>query len=521
MKNSFLDSLVTELKTAVSISSMAKISPAPLARYIDNSNKKAPLNKFTHICEIKFNNLEEAIRIHEDDYEDLMPLANIIIERILLCLKINNHTFHITDTGSFFIATNKNNAIQLESLSLALSEEINKEICSALNLPKPLISKINLTFLSPEGNIQRQNLRALKSTRHRGIEGFISDIRKRIEEDNILNDDNGLDLEDDLDEEANLGTPGGEDSDDFDIEFSHKEMAALTTTGYQYSPIWNYKSKYIVGSHVKANITAGEEFKKAWGHYNEEWRLQKAVSYMELAIARKFLGQFKHFTENSGQSICVLPIHYSSLDNTALLVPMLMLLDALPHISREKLVIEVMGIPKDFETHRVNMQIASLRKYCRTLLVSFPNETHAKELSQIIELTISAIGCRIKNQDKESPILTKFIDDLSNKTLIKDMGSFLWSIENPAIVGMAIASQIAYISGPAIGEKSHNIHELKSFDKGAEYLKAYQKTRKKKLSEREKILREHSTKSNKTPKTSHITETDASMADIDDMLSEL
>lgn len=208
-------------------------------------------------------------------------------------------------------------------------------------------------------------------------------------------------------------------------------------------PLWFAKNR-IVGSEVLEPMRKDE----AWSRYFSIYRHESdPLNLPMLSVAIKSI-QRKLSAERP--SVVTVPVNWSFLDRTRLRTHYLEICSHLPEAARRLLVLQLIGVPEDLFTARIDERIRQLIPFCRSVVCQV--RLGRDDLLQLKGLPLHSVGIDVGEGLPVDSDLMADMEKFMNAAAPLGRRTFIHGVTKKSLVVAAIGAGFDYIAGLAIPE---------------------------------------------------------------------
>ena len=232
------------------------------------------------------------------------------------------------------------------------------------------------------------------------------------------------------------------------------------SVGYQ--AIWNVRSKMITsyaavprrrypdGTTVTGRSILGADTGFA------------PVAALDSLVQRESVGGLRELMRSGQQTLLVLPIHFSTVDNQSLFVPYWQELAGLTPDERKHVVIEVLHVSDALPAFRAKDIISRLRPLARCVLVQIsPDSTRIRSW---VEAGAHAVGFAVTEERYSEKVLMDKMNAFVARAEEAGIHAFAHDVTTPSLATAAVAAGFRYVGGPAILPETNSPQTIEPFE---------------------------------------------------------
>lgn len=215
-----------------------------------------------------------------------------------------------------------------------------------------------------------------------------------------------------------------------------------------YQAVWNVRSRLIT-SYAAVPRRDYSEGTTVTG----KWILGTDTGFAPVAaldsfVQRKSVAGLRALIEASQQTLLVMPVHFSTVDNQSLFLPYWRELAELSPDERKHVVIEVLQVSDALPAFRAKDVMARLRPLARSVLVRLsPDSMRIKSWAESGAHAVSFAATEDRIPEKA---LMEKMNDFTARAEEAGIHACVHDVATPSLATAAVAAGFRYVGGPAI-----------------------------------------------------------------------
>jgi hypothetical protein len=229
-----------------------------------------------------------------------------------------------------------------------------------------------------------------------------------------------------------------------------------------YQAIWNVRSKMITSyaafplrRHPDGTVRAGKSILGADAGF-------ALMAALDSFMLRKSVNWLHGLMNVRQQTLLVLPVHFTTVDNQTLLRSYRQDLAALSQDERKYVVLEILGAPDTLPAFRVKEVIARLRPSVRCVLVRLPTDTVS--IRHWAEGGALGVGVSAGDEKLSEKQLMERMDAFVAQAEKASVHAYVHDLATASLVTAAVAAGFRYVGGAAILPESEVPNPIEAFE---------------------------------------------------------
>ncbi len=253
--------------------------------------------------------------------------------------------------------------------------------------------------------------------------------------------------------------PRRESSSTFSDMYTDSLLASISV-GYQ--AIWNVRSKLITSYAAvpRRRYSDGATVTGKWIMGTDTGFAP--VAALDSLVQRKSVAELRGLMKTGRQTILVLPVHFSTVDNQSLFMPYSQELAGLSPDERKHVVFEVLHAPDALPGFRAKDIMARLHPLARAVLVQVsPDSTRIRFWA---EDGAHAVGFATEEERLPEKILMEKMNAFVARAEEAGIHACAHGVTTPSLAMAAVAAGFRYVGGAAILPESAALKPIEPFE---------------------------------------------------------
>ncbi len=206
-------------------------------------------------------------------------------------------------------------------------------------------------------------------------------------------------------------------------------------------PLWLAKKRSVVGAVIEpVRVDAGPRGGASAG----------IIDGLDLPLLAQAARQIDAATHLGRSSLTVVPVHWDCLDQPRLRSRYLEFCASLPETSRRLLVLELIGMPEDLMTARIEERINQLRRVCRSVICRV--RIARRDFTQFNNLPIYAVGISLDDLPHYERGIIPAFDMFMDAVEANNHRGYVLGLASKSMLIAVQAAGVEFAAGPIIPE---------------------------------------------------------------------
>lgn len=248
-------------------------------------------------------------------------------------------------------------------------------------------------------------------------------------------------------------------------QFDPDEARAMPAGwSWSYQPLWRVRNRLLTAYVLRGFSPVADEFRViAKDSPTKEVLIQTdqpgPVDMPLLDLAVRDL----HRTMNEGrQAIMIVPVRFATLDRTNLRTLYLHIISQLPQEARKYLVPEIVGVPADLITFRLEERINQLRPFSRAILIRA--SLADQRFRQWRNLGLHAVGIDMSQYLGSEADIMAGVEQFAAAAEDARLHTYAYGIPSLSLTTATVVSGIDYVGGDLIAPPTRQPLKVAEFD---------------------------------------------------------